>query len=296
MNEQLAKDLIETIRQAFNLTDDEHKEVLQQYNESRNNINQFIADMYIRYGIDGEIDFPEFQRLHMHEVESYLEEEVSNIARTELLLFPAILISALALTYNKSAYHIEQNLNVPLEMGINFSLLRPESIDTVINYNWSGVPFSERIWDNTEALIKSLRQELTQGLQQGESIDKMAKRINKQFNSKAYESQRLIRTEAARVITDAQEQIYKDSGVVKELQFTATLDSRTSQGCRDLDGKRYRIDDPEKPLIPRHPNCRSCWIAIPFDDYNPKVRKDNETKEIIPYQTYNDWKQSKGIS
>lgn len=290
--DKLAKDLINAVDQAFKLTDREHMEILRMYNQSRNNIRQFMADMYMKYGLDGQIDFPEFQRLHMHEVEEYIIEESNTMARKELLLFPIILGGAMALTYNKSAYHIEQDLKV----GINFNLLRQEFIDTTVNYNWSGVPFSERIWDNQQALVKSLRTELTQGLQQGESLDKMARRIDKQFNSKAYESQRLMRTESAKIITDAQEQIYKDTGIVQQVMFTATLEDNTCDECEAYDGQRFDLDDSSKPDVPLHPNCRCCYIAIPFDDYQPSKRKDNKTKEIIPYQSYKDWSASKGIA
>lgn len=293
---KLAKDLINTIDQAYQLTDKEHQEILRMYNQSRNNLRQFISDMFMKYGQDGKINFPQFQRLHMHEVEDYIENEASQMARREVRLFPLILGGAIAYTYYKSAYHIEQDLGYKFEMGVNFNLLRQEFIDTTVNYNWSGIPFSERIWDNQTYLVKSLRQELTQGLQQGESLDKIARRINKQFNSKAYESQRLIVTEAARVITDAQEQIYKDTGIVKEVMWTATLEDNTCEDCAELDGQRFKLDDTGKPDIPLHPNCRCAYIAIPFDDYGPTKRKDNISKNNIEYQTYSDWASEKGIS
>lgn len=293
--EQLAKDLIKTIEQAFNLTDKQHREILKLYNQSRNNIRQFIADMYMRYGLNGKIEFAKFQRLHMHEVEQFINQEAHLLAKKETLLFPAILAGVLTYVYYRSAYQMEKNLKVPFEVGINFNLLRQEFIDTVVNYNWSGVPFSKRIWDNQHALVKSLRIELTQGLQQGESLDKVARRINKQFNRKAYESKRLIVTEAARVITDAQEQIYKDTGIVQQVQWMATLEDNTCDECGELDGKRFDLNDTNKPKPPLHPNCRCCYIAIPFDEYKPTQRKDNVSKAIIPYQSYNDWAKSKGI-
>lgn len=289
--DKLSKDLIDAVKQAYNLTDREHREILKLYNQSRNNVRQFIADLYMNYGVDGELDYDEYLMSHAHDTEQFITNEAKNIVIIETAVMAVILDAVLNHTYNKSAYYIEKNLQV----GINFNLLRPEFITTTVNYNWSGIPFSERIWGNQEALVRSLRQELAQGLQAGESLDKMAKRIDKQFNSKAYESQRLIRTESARVISEAQEQIYKDTGVVERVQFMATLDNRTSKGCQKLDGQKFRLDDENKPQIPRHPNCRSCWIAIPFDDYEVKVRKDNITKKIIKYQTYKEWAMDKGI-
>ncbi|MEG1314066.1 MAG: minor capsid protein, partial [Bacilli bacterium] len=75
----------------------------------------------------------------------------------------------------------------------------------------------------------------------------------------------------------------------------ATLDNKTSKICRSYDGKVFDIDDINKPIPPLHPFCRSCLINIPFDNWQPKKRKDNETKEIIDYVDYDKWKSDKGI-
>src|SRR5699024_12238097 len=115
-------------------------------------------------------------------------------------------------------------------------------------------------------------------------------------NSKSYQSQRLNRTESSRIINKAQEQFYKEIGV-KEVIYTATLDNRTSDICRGLDGKRFKLDDPNKPKIPEntHPNCRSCYLGVPFDDYELSKRKDNISKINIKYKTYEEWAKVKGV-
>lgn len=289
--DKLSKELLNTVKQAYNLTDKEFNAVLKQYKQSKGNIEQFIANLFMRYGDNGELDYDEYLRKHERNTIAHIIDEANTIATIESSIAVIVLGAVMNHTYNKSAYHIERNLKV----GINFKLLRPEFITTAINYNWSGIPFLERIWSNRESLVRSLRQELATGLKNGESIDKMARRINKQFNVKAYESKRLMRTESARIIGEAQEQIYEDSKVVKEVMWLATLETNTCDECGSLDSKRFRLDDDNKPTNPLHPNCKCCYVPIPFEDYEQKVRKDNETKEIIPYQSYKEWSASKGI-
>lgn len=50
--------------------------------------------------------------------------------------------------------------------------------------------------------------------------------------------------------------------VIKGYEFLAVLDSRTSQQCRSLDGRKFKADDPKlgqfTPAL--HPNCRSSII------------------------------------
>ena len=275
------------VDELFNLSDKEHREVLKLYRKHRDNIKRLVAELFMKYGVDGKVNVSDIQR-----IEQQMMNEIRNIAISEVAIVTSILATVCALAYYRTAYEIEKSISI----AISFSLLRKEVIDEIIHFNWSGIPFSERIWNNANALVNALRTELHLGISQGESIDKIAKRIEKQFNSKAYQSQRLIRTESARVISSAQEKIYAESNVVKYLMYTATLDNRTSEICRSRDGKKWRIDDPNRPVIPAHPNCRSCWIPlIEGYEHEPTKRKDNETKQIIEYKTYNEWAKSKGI-
>ena len=56
---------------------------------------------------------------------------------------------------------------------------------------------------------------------------------------------------------------YKECGIDK-YQYLATLDLRTSEICRELDGKVFLVKDqqPGKNCPPMHPWCRSTTIAI----------------------------------
>jgi SPP1 gp7 family putative phage head morphogenesis protein len=282
MNE---KEFLKMVEELFNLSEKQHREVLKLYKKHRDNINQLIAELFMRYGNDGKVNVSDIPK-----IERQIQEEIRNIAVSEVAIVTSILATICAHAYYRTAYEIEKSIGV----AISFSLLRKEVIDEIVKYNWSGTEYSQRIWDNTNALVKALRTELYLGIQQGESIDKIAKRIDKQFNSKAYQSQRLIRTESARVISSAQEKIYRESGVVKKVQWVATLEGNTCEQCARLDGKQFDIDDQTKPSPPRHPNCRCCFIGV-VGDYQPTKRKDNETKEIIDHKTFEEWAKSKGI-
>ncbi|MFC4182995.1 minor capsid protein [Saccharococcus thermophilus] len=279
------KEFLKMVDEFFNLSEKEHREVLKLYRKHRDNIKQLVAELFMRYGNDGKVNVSDIPK-----IERQMQEEVRNIAVSEVAIVTSILATVFAYAYYRTAYEIEKNIGV----AISFSLLRKEVIDEIVNFNWSGIPFSERIWDNTNALVKALRTELYLGIQQGESIDKIAKRIDQQFNSKAYQSQRLIRTETARIISSAQEKIYRDSGVVQKVQWVATLEGNTCEQCAHLDGKQFNLDDETKPTPPKHPNCRCCFIGV-VDDYTPSKRKDNETKQVIEYQSYDEWAKSKGI-
>lgn len=51
-----------------------------------------------------------------------------------------------------------------------------------------------------------------------------------------------------------------NTDIVEEIQIVATLDSKTSQQCRSLDGRRFPVTSGPRP--PFHPNCRSTFIML----------------------------------
>ncbi|UOQ47747.1 phage head morphogenesis protein [Gracilibacillus caseinilyticus] len=286
------KQLLEMIDSIYTLSDKEYKEVLKMYRDSRNNIKQFIANLYMEYGNNGKLDINQLRNNgSIDQLQTVIEEEAEQIAQNEVNLTPIILATVFATTYYKSAYQMESSF----EVGIDFKLLKKEFIDNAVNYDWSGIPFSERIWENRNGLVRNLRTEITRGFIDGDGIDKMGRRLNKQFNSKAYQAQRLLRTETARVIDQAQQEIYQDSGVVKYVQWVATLEENTCEECANLDGERFKLDNPSKPTIPRHPNCRCTWIGVPYEEYNPERRKNNENKQIETYKTFDEWAEQNNI-
>ncbi|MEH6957226.1 minor capsid protein [Neobacillus drentensis] len=285
------EDFLNLVDSMFNLTDEQHKEILLAYKGSLDNIQTIVAKLYMQYAVDGKLALADLNKYNrMVAIEQQVKDEIKKLGGIETKQFNTILSDIYKQSYYQTAFHLETGS----QALIDFALLKPEFIKEVISFNWSGVPFSERIWGNHDSLVKALRTELTQGIIQGDSVDKMARRMRKQFNSSVYQSQRLMRTESARIISSAQEKIYQESGVVQELIYTATLDNKTSEICRDRDGKRWQIDDEKRPKIPAHPNCRSCWIPA-VKDYQPKKRKDNENKKVNEYKNYDEWSKAKGI-
>lgn len=283
------EEFLSIAEELYKMTDKEFNQVLIQYKNSRDQIKQYLAELFMQYGKDGLLDYFQLnQNGALKEFERKVEQELQKIGALEITVLTAILGTVFAHVYYKTAFKLEQSL----EVAIDFKRLNPAIIKEFVNFDWSGQHFSERIWNNQTALKNTLKTILVRGVQDGESIDKMARKFNKQFDSKAYQSKRLVVTETARVIGQAREKIYVDSGVQK-VEWLTTLEKNTCEICAKLDGRIFALDDPRRPKIPRHPNCR-CDL-IPYISNEKKVRKDNETKQYIAYKTYEDWSKAKGI-
>ena len=149
-------------------------------------------------------------------------------------------------------------------MGVMAPGIPREAIKKIIEYPYAGKMFSDRIWDNKDALVKYIQQDLTVGIIRGDSIQKMARQLKKDLNVLYYQAERLVRTETNYAMNQAHLKGYKDSGVVEKYEFLAAHDKRTSKLCRDLDGQMFELSEAVvgENYPPMHPNCRSTVVPV----------------------------------
>lgn len=114
---------------------------------------------------------------------------------------------------------------------------------------------------------------MRQGILKGETVDQLVDRVrdkNKPLMMKAYrDAESLVRSAVQTVANDTRLAVYEENDDIFDgIQWLATLDNRTSQICRGLDGLVW--DNNKKPVghsIPfpgpiAHPGCRSTQIPV----------------------------------
>lgn len=196
--------------------------------------------------------------------------------------------------YYKTAFEIQKGLRV----GWELSRLNKSVIDKVIRKPWAadGRNFSERIWANRSKLVNELHTQLTQSIIRGDSPDKAIAAISKRMKVSKNAAGRLIMTESAFFSSAAIQDAYKTLEVEK-YEILATLDSLTSEICRDMDGKifdrsDYRIGVSAPPF---HPYCRTTTVPYFDDDEGGKrAARDSEGKyyTVPDNMTYRDWEKA----
>lgn len=160
-----------------------------------------------------------------------------------------------------------------------------KKVSKVLNSSWSGKNYSQRIWKNTDNLAKLIKNEITNGVHRGVSIQKMSSLIQERMNVGKYEATRLVRAEMNYVQNQASLDSIKEADM-KYFMFLATLDKRTSNKCREHDRKVYPIDEAQagSNMPPLHPHCRST-IAGNLTDYDTgkgkRTAKDDKGNRII---------------
>lgn len=193
--------------------------------------------------------------------------------------------------YYHTLYEVQRGINV----GWNVASVDENLLSKIISKPWAvdGKNFSERIWGSKSQLISSLHTNITQMCMLGQAPDKAIRNIEKAFGSSRYQASRLVMTESAYFSSVARKDALKELDV-EEFEVVATLDSHTSEKCRDMDGMHFPMSDFVVGVTapPFHPNCRTTTCPYFADDVGMRVaRDDNGNRVYVPSNmTYKEWK------
>ena len=149
----------------------------------------------------------------------------------------------------------------------NTALIDNNNIAKIVMASTEGANWSQRLWLNQDALKAQLDSVLATGIVTGQSNQAIAKRLRDQVKSTvknhSYVTERLARTETARVQYNAQIDSIKAADYKYVKWYAEPGACRVCQRINDNDEYDlgigvYPVD--EVPEIPIHPNCR-CSIS-----------------------------------
>ena len=196
--------------------------------------------------------------------------------------------------YGQTAFIVQSGLGV----GWDIAGLSINQIKTALQKPWAldGRNFSDRIWQNKQALVGELHKQLTQNLMTGGDLKKIIESVQQKFNVSYNNAARLVYTESAYVRSVSSGESYRALGVEK-VYFIAVLDERTSQICQQMDGSVIDMKDyqPGITVPPLHPWCRSTTAPYykELDGIGERAARDPETGKtyFVPRNmTYPEWK------
>lgn len=137
-------------------------------------------------------------------------------------------------------------------------------VETIARASFHGQEFSKRIWGKQQTqLQKQLNKALSECLILGKGAAPFTRKLQKIGNTTKAQASRLMRTELARVQTQAEQDAYEKCGFNDFMYLT---NPSCCPECRKHDGRTYpmRKMEPGKTAPPLHPNCR-CFTAPAVD-------------------------------
>lgn len=161
----------------------------------------------------------------------------------------------------------------------------------IVNASFKNATYSDRIWMYQGMLKAELDSLLKTGLIQGKHPTELARHLQKRFGVSAYNANRLMVTELARVQTEAQKQSFIRNGFA---QYTFLAIGTACEACRALNEKHFDIDKmmPGENAPPMHPNCR-CSVAAYMDseEYEEWIETYKEHG-----MSFEEWKQRSPVA
>lgn len=209
-----------------------------------------------------------------------IQNQVEVLMGNELDSFSAVMSDIYTEGYYRTAHLIQTSLGV----GHNLAFIDSNRVDKVLVKPWTpdGKNFSKRIWgDHRVRLINELHKELTQSIIRGEAPDRMINAIAKKFDVAKHRAGNLVMTESAYFGNKAQQDCYKELDVEYQ-EFVATLDLRTSEICRAMDGKIFKSSEVEIGVNapPLHCRCRSVMVPYFEDNITERAARNKDGKSV----------------
>lgn len=236
------------------------------------------------------------QRLtRAQELYVYTAHHVEKLAKEQELQLTNLLKNVYEDSTYKTAYQVQQMQ----ERYSHFDKVSKEEIAQAISKPWArdGKDFSSRIWDNKNLLLHSLQTEITQSLILKEGTDSLSNRIVKRLNVSYNNARRLVETETAYIQERASFDVY-DELEVEKYQILATLDNRTTDICRHLDGEIFDKKDAKIGVTapPFHCYCRTTTIpyigGVTDAEGTTRTARDSKTGKSVAVKgdlTYEQW-------
>lgn len=273
-----------------------------------------IKDLEMKF-IDGTITEDELKHLKMLTLQKdILNQKADQIAgvmknanQKALAMVNGEQLNVFAQNANWQSYQLTQDT----KMNLSFSVYDENTVQKLIKDKPELLPRKEvngkkdKAWNR-----KIIAGAVAQGVIQGDSIPKLARRIAMQTG----ETNMKAMTRYARTaMTGAQnggrmEMLHKAQGMGIKVKKTwlATLDSRTRDSHQHLDGKTIGVDDKfdNGLMYPGDPggapaevyNCR-CTLIYDYEgfpnDPTADQRYDQESGQLIQDMTYDEWKAAK---
>lgn len=237
-------------------------------------------------------------RFHVSRLEALklqTQQSIEALYGNQLDIVDSAMRKAYSQRYYRTAFEFQKGFGV----GFAVDRLDENTLSNIIDKPWAvdGYNFSKRIWTNKEKLIGELHSSLTRNIITGADPAKAIKEIKSKMGVSSNAAGRLIMTESAYFGSVAQKDMLNNLDVEK-YEIVATLDSKTSEICRSLDGKVFDMKDYQAGVTapPFHPYCRTTTAPY-FDDWEDlgidreRVARNDKGKNyfVDGNTTYKEW-------
>ena len=309
----LGKEIKGIYKQAASEMQTKLDEFLKKYGPEIDELNQKAADGTITEDEAKRLEMLLLQKAIMGQKADQLAGIMTQANKKAMAMVNGKMMGVFAENAAWQSYQLTQDT----KLDLMFSIYDEHTVEKLIRDKPELLPRKEVNGKKDQAWNRQIiANSVAQGILQGESIPKLARRIAADTGEK---NGKAMMRYARTAMTSAQnsgriEMLHRAEGMgikVKK-KWLATLDGRTRDSHRHMDGVTAKVDDDFVTPLGSHMkypgdmsgdakgvdiwNCR-CTLVYEYEDYpadpTADMRRDNETGQLIANMTYDDWKAAK---
>lgn len=228
----------------------------------------------------------------LQEIQNNLNSQITILTGEQQLAMTDVLKQSYLQGYFQSVFALQQGLG----FGASFTIPANDDVVKVLTTPWNGHNYSKSLWANKAKLTSWLNTDLARHFAAGSSIPDMANDLSSKLQTNYNNAVRLVRTEVNYISNQSTMDAYENSNVVDKYQILATLDSRTSDICRDMDGEVFEVSKKQVAvnMPPFHVNCRTTTIPYfddeDYEDLTRIARNEDGSQYYVPANMkYREW-------
>lgn len=215
------------------------REIAKLYANTLNDIRKELSKLYEKYEVGGKLTYTEMARYdRLKKFTDYLTE----LLTVQYKDLKKVIYDVLGESYEEGYYLTAWAVETDTLSKLAYATVAADTILSAIDNPLTNL--SERIHKNMVNSIFEIRQEVTQGLVQGDTYGKMAKRLKEKLELQTYQAVRVVRTEAHRVqeLSKWESSSYANAhGIVTMKTWNSSEDERvrhkSGANHRELNGK-----------------------------------------------------------
>ncbi|HCC5688191.1 TPA: minor capsid protein [Staphylococcus aureus] len=226
------------------------------------------------------------EELKKYNTKMYVSREQMLKIQIEFLIAYATAQTELSMReyFESTAYRVFSDQAGILGEGVQVA---KEVIDTIVDTQFHGVVWSERLWANTEAMKQEVEEIIANVVIRGRHPNGYVKDMRKHLNKfegtarqKTAAIKSLLYTESARVHAQSSIDSMKEISPEGYYMYIAKIDNRTTKVCKGLNGEIFKVKDAKIGVnfYPMHINCRSDCALLPKSMWPKKPSKKRKTK------------------
>lgn len=266
--------MLEQFATALDEVEDDIAELETEYAQTNEALLALLATLAGAYAWSKDNPIPT-HKIDIMKLQRQLYQRLERLSTVESKVYKQSFSKVAQAGFNRTAFVLEQSTGMPSK----FKPMSKKKEQEIVNLPYKGLTVQESAGVSHQKMIRSIKQILVKGMEEGKDISVMANELSERTSVSLNESKRIIRTEAVRIWTDAQVQSWKNAGFVKKVKFVATVDSKTSDICKGKHGNIYELETMlRKDMPPIHPNCRSILVAV-IEDLQKLQEKERLVKK-----------------